>query len=152
MTKWRWIHIRETTKHKAWVTWYILKACWALIKRAVGHDLSKYSKHEAPYFEKALPSLRGLEYGSEEYMAAIKSLGPALQHHYKNNSHHPEYYDTIDDMAPLDLIEMLCDWKAAARRHATGDFSKSLEINEDRFNYSSKYTDAFKNTAREIGL
>ena len=152
MTKWGWIHIRETSKHKAWVAWYILKACRALIARAVKHDLSKYSKHEAPYFEKALPSLRGLEYGSDEYMAAIESLGPALQHHYKDNTHHPEHWGGIEEMSPLDLIEMLCDWKAATKRHATGNFGKSLEVNEGRFNYSSAHANAFRNAAREIGL
>ena len=152
MTKWGLINTCETTKHKVWVTWYILKACWALIKRAIRHDLSKYSKYEAPYFERTLPLLRGLEYGSKEYMAAIESLGPALKHHYKNNSHHPEYYDGIDGMSPLDLIEMLCDWKAATKRHTTGDFGKSLKVNETRFNYSSLYTHTFKSAASEIGL
>jgi len=152
MTKWGWIHIRETSKHKAWVAWYILKACRALIARAVRHDLSKYSKHEAPYFEKWLPALPGLEYGSQEYKAAIESLGPALQHHYANNSHHPEHWNSVEEMTPLELIEMLCDWKAATKRHATGNFSRSLKINEDRFNYSSVRTEAFKSAAREIGL
>ena len=150
--KWKLINVYETTKHKMWVAWYIFKACYALVKRTVKHDLSKYSRHEAPYFEKALPALRGIEYGSKEYMAAIESLGPALHHHYRNNSHHPEYYDSVDGMSPLDLIEMLCDWKAATKRHATGNFGKSLEVNEARFDYDGLRTHIFKNVAREIGL
>jgi hypothetical protein len=150
--KWKLIHVYETTKHRARVAWYVFKACWALVKRAIRHDLSKYSKYEAPYFEKSLPALRGLEYASKEYMAAIESLGPALHHHYRSNSHHPEHYDGVDGMSPLDLIEMLCDWKAATKRHATGNFGKSLEVNETRFSYDGLRTHTFKNAAREIGL
>ena len=150
--RWRLINYMEVTKHKAWVVWYILKACRALIRRAIRHDLSKYSKYEAPHFEKALPSLRNLVYGSKEYMAAIESLGPVLKHHYRRNSHHPEYYDGVEGMSPLDLIEMLCDWKAATKRHATGNFSESLEVNATRFGYDGLRTHTFKSAAWEIGL
>ena len=150
--KYKIINWLETTKHKTWVAWYLIKACRALLWRALVHDLSKYSRKEAPYFEKALPQLRALEYGSEEYKAAIASLGPALQHHYFVNSHHPEHWQGIKYMSPLDLIEMLCDWKAATRRHATGDMSKSLSINAERFYYDQDHEIAFRRDAREIGL
>ena len=149
--KWKIINWLETTKHKGWVAWYMLKVCWVLIRRAAVHDLSKYSKDEAPYFERALPMLRGLEYGSSEYKEALNSLGPALNHHYRNNSHHPEFYNgSIDDMSPLDIIEMLCDHKAATRRHSTGDMKKSMEINSKRFLGWKYYP--FKSAAAEIGL
>lgn len=150
--KWKFINFVETTKHKTWVAWYLLKACAALIRRAIVHDLSKYSKDEAPFFEVALPKLRNLEYGSDEYKTAILSLGPALKHHDRNNSHHPEYWNGVESKSPLDTIEMLCDWKAATRRHATGNFSKSLEVNEKRFNYPPWKTYTFKTAAKEIGL
>lgn len=149
--KWKFINFIETSKHKAWVFWYLFKACLALMHRAIVHDLSKYSQEEAPYFERALPKLRELEYGSMEYKEAIESLGPALAHHYRNNSHHPEYwYDGVYGMSPLDIIEMLCDHKAATRRHKTGDMEKSLEINAKRFDGWRLIP--FKNAAVEIGL
>lgn len=102
--KWRIINWIETTKHKGWVAWYMARVCVALIRRAIAHDLSKYSAEEAPYFEAALPRLRNLEYGSADYKAAIESLGPALKHHYEVNSHHPEYHGDfgIKAMSPLD--------------------------------------------------
>lgn len=153
--KWKIINFIETTKHKMWVAWYLFGACVALFKRAVTHDLTKYSKFEAPYFERALPTLRNLEYGSDEYRAAIKSLGPALNHHYDNNSHHPEYYSSdfgISAMSPLDHIEMLCDWKAAGKRHKTGDMKKSLKINRGRFNAAMSLHNALERDAKEIGL
>jgi len=153
MMKWKIINFIETTKHKAWLAWYILKTCRALLWRATLHDLSKYSPEEAPYLEKVLPRLRNLEYGSDEYKEAIASLGPALKHHYFINSHHPEYwFSGIADMSLLDQMEMLCDWKAATRRHKTGNFGQSLKINEERFKYSFRKTEQFHRDATEIGL
>lgn len=151
--KWKIINFVETSKHKYWVAWYILCVCFALLKRAIVHDFSKYSKFEAPYFEKALPKLRNLKYGSEEYQDAIKSLGPALYHHYKENSHHPEHHNgNIDAMSPLDQIEMLCDWKAAGKRHKTGNMTESLKVNRERFKANYWFHDALERDANEIGL
>ncbi len=151
--KWKIINLFETIKHKLWVAWYLFRTCAVLMKRALVHDNSKFSKQEAPYFEKALPKLRGLDYGSGEYMATIKSLGPALYHHYRRNTHHPEYWNGhIDEMSPLDLIELLCDWKAAGKRHATGDMSKSLEINRERFSIERFLFEGLERDAQEIGL
>lgn len=150
---WKIINLLATTKHKFWVMWYILRACAALVIRGVRHDISKYSKSEAPYFERSLPRLRELEYGSEGYKAAIESLGSALCHHYRYNSHHPEHWDGhIDKMSPLDQIEMLCDWKAAGKRHKTGNMSQSLEVNRERFKAQYWFHDALQRDAIEIGL
>jgi hypothetical protein len=42
-------------------------------------------------------------------------MGEALKHHYANNRHHPEHFENgINGMNLLDVIEMVCDWKAAA--------------------------------------
>lgn len=152
--KWRLINFLETTKHKAWVFWYMMRVCWSLFRRAIRHDMSKYSRYEAPYFERSLPLLRSLEYGSPEYKAAIESLGPALQHHYEMNSHHPEHHSVygIDAMTLLDQIEMLCDWKAAGKRHKTGSMGKSLEVNATRFNMPFARIAIYKLDCYEIGL
>jgi hypothetical protein len=152
--KWKVINFVATTKHKAWVMWYILKACAALLKRGVWHDLSKYSRAEAPYFERAFPLLRELEYGSDEYKEALGALGPALQHHYANNSHHPEHYGNagVYSMSPFDLVEMLCDWRAAGRRHKTGNMAQSLKINRERFGIEALKFRQLVAAAKEIGL
>jgi hypothetical protein len=47
---------------------------------------------------------------------------------------------------------MLCDWRAAALRHADGDIWKSIEINQKRFGYSDELKEIFKNTLVEIGI
>ena len=145
------INFFATTKHKLWVAWYMLRACWTLVKRAWVHDLSKYSKEEAPYFAANLKALRATTYGTPAYGAALKKLRPALSHHYGANSHHPEHYaGECNDMSPLDLIEMICDWKAATRRHKDGSLANSFKVNEKRFKGLPRRR--LERDAREIGL
>lgn len=52
----------------------------------------------------------------------------------------------ISQMNLADIVEMICDWKAATLRHADGDIYKSIEINKDRFRYSDDLKDIFTNT------
>ena len=123
-----------------------------LRKRAGCHDDSKLESPEKEAFDLATPKLKGLTYGSPEYKAATDELGAALEHHYAVNSHHPQHYPNgVDGMSLLDVIEMFCDWYAAGKRHADGDFGKSLEINEKRFDLSPQLASIFRNTKRELG-
>ena len=55
-------------------------------------------------------------------------------------------------MSLFDLIEMICDWRAATRRHADGDILKSIEINQKRFGYSDELKQIFYNTVKEMIL
>jgi hypothetical protein len=80
-------------------------------------------------------------------------MGEALKHHYAANSHHPEHYENgIAGMSLLDLIEMVCDWKAATERHADGDLLRSIEQNQDRFGYSDELKSILLATVAEMGL
>jgi hypothetical protein len=53
----------------------------------------------------------------------------------------------IDGMNLIDLIEMICDWKAAGLRHDGGDIFKSIDINKERFGISEQLVQILKNTA-----
>jgi len=148
-------HFVATAVHKAWVAWYLFKTCLALAKRAVLHDLSKYGPSERDLLALSLPLLKSLKYGSEEYKKSVEDLGPALEHHYKHNAHHPEHYQaSIYGMSPLDLVEMSCDWRAAVRRHRSGDMAESLRHNAKRFGYvhDKNMQSGFKRMADELGM
>lgn len=120
-------------------------------RRAI-HDLSKLESPEKEMYDKYTPLLRGLTYGSDEYKKTLADMGPALQHHYAHNSHHPEHYPNgIDGMSLLDIIEMLADWKAAGMRHADGNMSASMEINRKRFGISEQLFKVLENTIKEMG-
>ena len=118
-----------------------------LLDRANNHDESKLHSPEKELFDELTPRLKSLTYGSDEYKQSLEELNVALEHHYANNSHHPQFYlNGISGMTLMDLVEMYCDWKAAVERTKDGDFGKSLEINEKRFNMSQQLVDIFKNT------
>jgi len=48
----------------------------------------------------------------------------------------------------IDLIEMVCDWKASTLRHNDGNILTSIDKNQDRFGYSSDMAGCFKNTVK----
>jgi hypothetical protein len=71
-------------------------------------------------FDTFTPKLKELIFGSDEYKAALVDMGEALKHHYANNRHHPEHYENgINGMTLIDVIEMVCDWMAAAQAKNT---------------------------------
>lgn len=192
----------ETYAHIQEVQRRLDRAIVSLLNRASVHDQSKLESPEAEVFEEFTAKLRGCTYGSDEYKGFLAAMKPALDHHYANNSHHPEHYcwhcpvcnsqfgkaaweiapqgpnDSGDRYCPrccrhgmiyesqlmlkpelgirgmslLDIIEMLCDWKAATMRHADGDLAKSIEINQKRFGYSDELKVILQNTARELSF
>ena len=141
----------ETTKHIRLVQSFIHEMIKELIDRADEHDQSKLESPEVEIFTEFTPKLAACTYGSEEYNSFRKAMKPALDHHYANNSHHPEHHKNgIDDMTLLDLVEMFCDWRAASKRHNDGNINKSIEINGGRFNMSPQLIKIFENTAKKL--
>lgn len=142
----------DTKKHIYRVQWLLGRCMRNLRLRQNAHDKSKLEDPEKTIFDEMTPKLKNSIYGSEEYKSFLESMKPALDHHYALNSHHPEHYPNgINGMSLLDLLEMLCDWKAAGERHANGSMERSLEINKDRFKISPQLQCVLENTARELG-
>lgn len=142
---------KETLLHIKRVNELLLGVAKELMDRAIRHDSSKLKEPEKSLFDKMTPKLKNLTYGSEEYNKSLDELKPALDHHYANNSHHPEYYKNgIDDFTLIDLIEMFLDWKAASERHEDGDIFRSIEINKNRFKMSNQLIRILNNTARNM--
>lgn len=120
-----------------------------LLRRGEEHDQSKLESPEVEMFTEFTPKLAASTYGSAEYEGFRKAMGPALAHHYANNSHHPEHWKNgVDDMTLLDVIEMLADWKAASERHNNGNILTSIEKNADRFQLSPQLVKILENTAK----
>ena len=120
--------------------------------RGERHDASKLGPEEKPYFDAVGMQLQGLVYGSDEYRSALQTLDPALKHHYATNSHHPEHYaNGVAGMDLIDLVEMYCDWAAAALRTKDGDLTKSIDINIERFGIDGPLAEILKNTWKRYG-
>jgi len=138
---------KDTLEHIKHVNTFLINSSEELLDRAKVHDNSKLSGLEKELFDKYTPILKTITYGSDDYKKSLEMLKPALDNHYKENTHHPEHYENgINDMDLFDILEMLNDWKAATKRTKTGDIKKSLEINKDRFNISDQLYDILLNT------
>jgi len=120
-----------------------------LTTRGEMHDASKMVSPEIELFAKHTENLSKIEYGSEEYKRELEELKPALDHHYSHNRHHPQYHkDGVSGMNLLDIMEMLCDWKASSERQKNGNLLKSIEINAERFNIDKQLMQILINTAQ----
>lgn len=138
----------DTLRHIKRVSELLSLASKELLQRATVHDNSKLQSPEKELFDEFTPKLKNCTYGSDEYKEFLKGLKTALDHHYANNSHHPEHYPNgINGFDLFDLVEMFFDWKAASERHADGDIFKSIEINKERFGLSEQLAEILKNTA-----
>jgi len=166
-----WKHIHEV-RHK------LDQVIHDLLKRAQLHDASKLEEPEVSVFDEFSPKLKDSTYGSEEYKGFLASMGVGLKHHYAVNDHHPEHFIGgylsgrrleqppsrqmqgdillspnvgIHGMNLVQMLEMLCDWKAATMRHDDGDLKTSIEQNADRFGYGRETRNLLMHTAAYFG-
>ena len=141
----------EVLDHVKKVKRYLEIIISKLEERGNKHDQSKTEDPEVSIFAEYTPKLKASTYGSEQYNGFLKEMKVALDHHYAQNRHHPEHFKSgIDDMTLVDLVEMLCDWKAATLKHNDGNILRSLEINSKRFNMSPQIYNILKNTVEQL--
>lgn len=115
----------------------------ALERRALEHDLSKYGSTEFAGFTRINQTARLHPYGSDEYKDSLASEKPTIDHHYTNNTHHPEFHQQpgrkLEDMGWLDIIEMVCDWWSAWQSYGQKQsWSKNLAIQQKRFDFTEQ--------------
>lgn len=119
--------------------------------RAELHDASKLVQPEKAGYDQLATNLKDVVYGSDNYRAALKEAEETIRHHYAVNSHHPEHYkDGIAGMSLLDVVEMLCDWKAASERTKQGSIAQSLIHNKERFGIDDQLASILANTVKEL--
>ena len=146
--------VDETLKHKRAVFFLIEKIIQLLRSRAFNHDESKLHTPEKEAFDVLTPKLRQTTYNSPEYKEFLLQLKPVLDHHYANNRHHPEHFETgINEMDLMDLAELLADWKAATQNTGgNGDLMKSISILSEKYGISPQLTQILINTAKNFGM
>jgi hypothetical protein len=139
----------DTVKHIKYVQYLLHLVIEELLKRSRDHDASKLEEPEKPIFDEFSPKLKDSTYMSDEYKEFLKEMNVALKHHYENNRHHPEHYEDkgIEGMSLIDLIEMMCDWRAAAARHANGDMTEGMKKSIERFKIKPQLAKILGNTA-----
>lgn len=144
---------KKTLRHMKRVQDLLSDAAMELLRRGQAHDLSKLTPAEmGPLAEMdALIEREGqAPFGSEEYERRRAMLGPMLEHHYANNSHHPEHYeDGVAGMDLFDVLEMFVDWKAASERGE--ESAMGLEAAFNRFSIPEPLAGIIRNTADRLG-
>lgn len=145
----RYDSTKDTLKHIKRVRFYVKNCIKELSRMMKYHDQDKiHNCIEKALFDEFTPKLKDCTYGSDEYTLFLNSLKSALDIHYSINRHHPEHFaNGINGMNLIDVLEMICDWKAASERHDDGDIFKSIEINQKRFGYSDDLKNILINTA-----
>mgnify|MGYP007083496334 CR=1 FL=1 len=137
----------DVMEHKRKVEYWARDFVHWLEGRIRQHDNSKLMPPEKAVFDEYTPKLKELVFGSDEYKAALVGMGEGLKHHYEINRHHPEHYENgINGMTLVDLVEMFCDWLAAAEKA-----QRPIDIDyvTKRFNLSPQLVDILVNTMRE---
>lgn len=135
---------KDVELHRFMVAHHLKYFFFAISEAIDSHDASKLLEPEKSMFDEFTPKLKELKFGSAEYKAALADMGEALKHHYENNRHHPEHFENgISGMTLMDVIEMVCDWRAAA------DY-KGQDVNlgylSDRFAISDQLQVIIQNT------
>lgn len=121
-------HLWTTIKHKHWVFYYSIRC--GIPWQGLTHDLSKFSPIE--FFE-SVRYFTGC--GSPINAAkADKGYSKAWFHHRGRNKHHYEYWVDWLDLGGVPVkipykyvLEMVCDYLAAARTYTKKQFSYKNE-------------------------
>lgn len=126
-----WKYLKYLLRHK----WAVFVECWhvGLVWRGITHDLSKFRPSEwFPYVERF--------YGVHPNAASTKLIfDVAWKSHYKRNSHHWEFWvmnihGNGFEMAVLDVVEMVCDWRAMSKTVGKGNVVNWYFENQHKIN------------------
>ena len=108
-----------------------------LIGRCQIHDMSKITNAEefmalASIID-SIGDLKDITYEPNQEQLEAKRI------HWKRNSHHPEYYDSPNDMTDLDLMEMACDCHARSKQFGT-NLMDYIDVQQDlRFHFDREH-------------
>lgn len=123
-------YLKDVYEHRFWVAQAMMQIASEILDRARYHDMSKLSEVERQHYIEPVWQLNheGPDYGTEEYKALCKKMGEGWKHHTEHNDHHPEHFDNdLSKMNLVQLLEMVCDWKAASKRKGNSP-AKAIEF------------------------
>jgi hypothetical protein len=148
-------YLNDLAQHKGWVNKYIVKVVHLLRERADGHDDDKYKDPLKRIYSKNFDALCKTTFRSPEYNKIVGSeeFQEAFKIHTKNNRHHPQHFENgVEDMNLIDIIEMLCDWKAASDRTGRKQSVKEgMELNYEKYHIDGIARKWIENTLEDLG-
>ena len=140
----------QIKKHIDKVSEYMDDIAVQISERGEQHDASKLTSPEIQKWEEYIPKLANKKYGTAEYKKASKEMRDVIDIHHSVNRHHPEYFgkEGLSGMDLVDLLEMLCDWKAASLRTNGGSITKSIDDNQSKLKYDDTLKSILLNTLK----
>lgn len=100
-----------------------------LRERAKIHDDSKISNVDELYALSRIIDDKSTLKDANQQLSPLKK--DAIQLHWKHNSHHPEFFDSVLDMTKLDIMEMCCDWHARSTQY-NSDFLEHVKTQQEK--------------------
>lgn len=151
----------DVRKHQQEVGKKMVACAKRLLDKGMSHDASKLSNDEKKFYVEPVWRLNteNVEYGSEEYKRLTAQMGAGLRHHLAENDHHPEFFypysvqtlnDPIRAMDLFALIEMICDWIAAAERKGNSP-GLAADVFEKKYHVDEQLMAVLRNTLGIIG-
>ena len=137
----------DTILHVSEVQENLERFAGELKQRGFAHDRTKFQELEFDAFVSTRDKFKKANYGSKEYQDCIDTIKPAVDHHYENNRHHTGFHKNgINDMTLVDIIEMICDWQAAARRSPDKDLKDTIEYAMKKYKIDPQLDAIIRNT------
>lgn len=107
-----------------------------LLQRAKVHDNSKIlNKDEFRALTHIINDKKTLK-NANKNLSSYKQ--DSIELHWKNNDHHPEYYENVCEMTRAAKLEMVCDWCARSLQYDTDliEFLETRQLNRFHFHDS----------------
>lgn len=137
----------ETMEHKTRVSIMLTRISKDLVRRGKIHDNSKFKSPEREIYNMNHEKLQQVKFGTDEYDKLMNGeMAVAIDHHYKENDHHPEHFeDGVVNMNLVQILEMLADINAVADAKGT-DVIKTLPEFMRKKNIPENFYTIFRNT------
>lgn len=142
--------IDNVLKHKNSVKNRLKILIEQLRERAEKHDDSKLKEPEVSLLIQ-MDREPNYEYGTPEYFDKMERYKGFFEHHYKNNTHHPDHFDSdiakgIEGMDLVDLCEYLVDIISYNENLKVATAIDTLNKQKERFGLDEQLTQILKNT------
>lgn len=109
----------------------------SLIGRCQVHDISKTTNPEEVLALASIVNDMGEMHNVKHELTDEQK--EAIRLHWKNNSHHPEHYESPNDMSELDIMEMACDCHARSKQYGTSLLDYIDYQQEKRFHFDEEH-------------
>lgn len=139
--------IRYVLKHKENVRKRLTVLAQQLLQRAEEHDNSKLQSPEVDWLIEMDKEPRYI-YGSPEYLEKKNRWQKFFDHHYEENSHHPEHFKDLGvlGMNLTDLCEYIVDISSYYEDLHPQEVFDLLDKQAIRFDLDFQLTEVLKNT------